>query len=336
MFRQSTLPPPPPLPLLVTGAPGVPGYNALHYFQAKYPGQVYGLIHEASPHELGPNVLRCDAEDPGRLARLFAEYRFASVLDCSGNCALKACECDPRAAWRINVEGLEGLLTLTVPAGIRLVRLSVDLVYSGRLQGDYVEDDPPDPVTVYGKTMAGAEEILLERDPKACIVRISLPMGVSLSGHAGAIDWITSRFKKSRPATLFFDEIRTPTYTDCLNELYEVLLASDLSGIYHAGAPRPLSLYQIAQVINRAGGYNPDCLMGCLRHQAPPIPPRAGNVCMNSGKLRQALGYDALDPWPLDERFVPTHPDWHRERDGEPGSPELLHQVLCVNQRRRG
>ena len=75
----------------------------------------------------------------------------------------------------------------------------------------------------------------LAADPTACILRISLPMGVSFSGHAGAIDWITSRFKKSRPATLYFDEIRTPTYTDCLNRLCERCSANELSGIFHAG-----------------------------------------------------------------------------------------------------
>ena len=112
-------------------------------------------------------------------------------------------------------------------------------------------------MTVYGKTMAEGERLLLESDPACCILRISLPMGVSFNGHAGAIDWIASRFRKSRPATLYFDEVRTPTYTDCMNRLYEVLLANGLSGVFHAGGPRRLTLYQIAQIINRAGGYDP-------------------------------------------------------------------------------
>ena len=129
--------------------------------------------------------------------------------------------------------------------------------------------------------------------PHACILRISLPMGISFNGHAGAIDWIQSRFKKGRPATLYFDEIRTPAYTDCLNRLYERVLASDLPGVYHAGGPRALSLYQIAQIINRVGGYDPELLMGCPRIEAGPIPPRAGDVTMNSNALWDALGGDA-------------------------------------------
>jgi dTDP-4-dehydrorhamnose reductase len=157
-------------------------------------------------------------------------------------------------------------------------------------------------------------------------------MGISFNGHAGAIDWIQSRFQKSKPATLYFDEIRTPTYTDCMNRLFHRLLTSDLAGLYHAGGPRQLSLYEIAQIVNRVGGYDPDHLLGCLRLDAGPIPPRAGNVTMDSSKLTRALGYAPLAPWPLHDEYVPTHRDWHRERPrGERGSPALLADVLYSN-----
>ena len=158
------------------------------------------------------------------------------------------------------------------------MHLSIDLVFSGTRGGGHIETDETDPVTVYGKTMAEAERILLGGqkedleqkvtketkggedknehgnqtvscitttsssssaslpsfpsvqnpfvpNPKPAILRISLPMGVSFNGHAGAIDWIQSRFKKQKPATLYYDEIRTPTYTDCLNPLLATLLA---------------------------------------------------------------------------------------------------------------
>ena len=333
MICRIDAPPEVPLPLLITGIAGVPGYNALAYFAVKYPGQVVGIRQIDNVRLSGPGVVACNAEDRQGLARLFEEYQFASVLDCAGNCALKQCEVAPELAWRINVEGVRNLLSQTVPRGVRLVHLSCDLVFSGDDgRGGYVETDATDPVTVYGRTMAAGEQAILAADPTACILRISLPMGVSFSGHAGAIDWITSRFKKSRPATLYFDEIRTPTYTDCLNRLYETMLSHEHSGIFHAGARRRLSLYQIAQIINRVGGYDPDCLLGIPRHEAGPIPPRAGNVCMNCGKLIAALGYDPFDPWPYCDALAPTHPDWHRERPcHESRSPQQLHRLLATN-----
>jgi dTDP-4-dehydrorhamnose reductase len=84
------------------------------------------------------------------------------------------------------------------------------------------------------------------------------------------------------------------------------------------------------------GGYRPQDLLGCQRLAAGPIPPRAGNVSMDSSRLTSAIGFQPFDPWPADEAFVPTHPDWHRERTSDwQGSPSLLQRVLYYNPRRR-
>lgn len=325
------------LPLLITGISGVAGYNALAYFSARYPGQVIGIRQRDNWRLTGPEVVACDAEDGETLARLFDEYEFGTVLDCAGNCALKSCELDPQMARRINVAGVETLLDVARSTDVRLVHLSIDLVFSGLGNGGHVETDATDPVTVYGQTMVEAEELLLRERPSATTLRISLPMGISFNGHAGAIDWIQSRFKQNKPATLYFDEVRTPTYTDCLNPLFdEVLSRDDLPGLYHSGGPRRLTLFQIAQIVNRVGGYDPNNLQGCPRVDAGPMPPRAGNVTMDSSKLIAALGYDPFDAWPLDEEMVPTHPEWHFERNGSwRGSPGLLAETLYENPRRR-
>ncbi|MBX3424842.1 MAG: sugar nucleotide-binding protein [Pirellulales bacterium] len=319
------------LPLLITGVAGVAGYNALAYFAARYPGQVVGIRQADNWRLRGPGIVACDAEDRPGLLRLFDKRRFRSVLNCAGNCALRACELDPRLAHRTNVEGLVNLASIIAERDVRLVHLSIDLVFAGRDGGDYREDDRPDPVTVYGKTMSAAEQIVADFLPRACVVRISLPMGVSFNGHAGAIDWIQSRFAKGRPATLYYDEVRTPTYTDCLNPLFERLLASDLAGLYHAGGPQRLSLYEIAQIVNRVGGYDPHLLHGCMRRDAGPIPPRAGNVALDSSRLATELGYDPFTPWPCDPTLVPTGRRWHYERCSNWGSRAELERVLSRN-----
>jgi dTDP-4-dehydrorhamnose reductase len=324
----------PSLPLLITGVPGVAGYNAFIHFRRKYGSAVVGTRRRDNWPLNAEGVLACD-ENRDELRRLFDQHCFAAVLNCGGSCKLKSCEMDPLMAWRVNVQGIATLLDALEGRDARLVHLSIDLVFSGTRGGNYREEDPTDPVTVYGKTMEIAERLILQRRPEACILRISLPMGVSFNGHAGAIDWIQSRFKKDRRATLYLDEVRTPAYTDCLNHVLEDVLARDLAGLYHAGGPRPLSLFQIAQIVNRVGGYRPDRLIGCPRRDAGPMPPRAGDVSMNSDKLVRGLGYAPFDPWPADERFVPTHDQWHYERpNNEPGSPDLLARVLYRNPRK--
>jgi len=322
---------PPPLPMLVTGVAGVPGYNAFRFFRELYGEQVIGTRRADNWTLREPGIHSWDVDDRAGLRRLFERYQFRSVVHCEGLCKLKSCELNPDMARRVNVTSLTNLIGELAPT-TRLVALSVDLVFSGAKEGPYTEDDPTDPVTVYGATMAEAERIALERRPDACLLRISLPMGVSFNGHAGAIDWIQSRFKKDKPATLFYDEIRTPTYTDCLNRTFLAVLNRPLSGVFHAGGPRRLSLYEIAQIVNRVGGYDSRHLRGCLRREAGPMPPRAGDVTLNSDRLARELGFAPFNPWPLRDEWAPTHHDRPHERPAdEHRSPAQLEAVLYRN-----
>ena len=328
---MTDLPSNPPLPLLITGVAGVAGYNAFHYFRRRYGPAVIGIRRRDNWPLRGEGIVACDGDDSDALARLFDKHQFAAVLNAEGTCKLKSCEMDPSMAQRVNIDSVTTMLDVIGGTSTRLVHLSIDLVFSGTRGGGHREHDETDPVTVYGKTMAEAERILQNGRGHGCaILRISLPMGISFNGHAGAIDWIGHRFKKGKPATLYYDEIRTPTYTDCLNPLLaDVLARPDIAGLFHAGGPRRLSLYQIAQIVNRIGGYEAHLLHGCPRIAAGPMPPRAGDVSMDSGKLAHAIGYEPFDPWPLADEHVPTHREWHFE--GPRGSPELLAEVLYRN-----
>jgi dTDP-4-dehydrorhamnose reductase len=313
------------LPLLITGITGVAGYNAFHFFQARYPGQVVGTRPSQTWRLEGQGIAVLDAEDAAGMDELFARYGFRSVLNAVGNCKLKSCELDPAMAQALNVASAQAMADNVKRHGCRLVHLSSDLVYSGKGRGCYVETDPVDPVTVYGKTMVQAENWLLERVPEAAILRISLPMGPSFNHHAGAIDWIQSRFRAGRPATLYFDEVRSATYCQDLNEVFELFLTKNDRGLFHCGGPRASTLYEIGQITNRVGDYAPELLKGCPRAQAGPMPPRAGNVSMDSGKLISILGYEPFQPWPLGDDLLPHHHCWHFER--RVGEPRSFHEI---------
>jgi dTDP-4-dehydrorhamnose reductase len=318
-----------PLPLLITGVSGVAGYNAFFHFRRRFPGRVIGVRPTQTYQLAVDGIVGVDTEDRGALDELFRTYRFRAVLNGTGNCALKSCELDPAMAWRTNVLSVENIAAVAGAFGARVVHLSSDLVYSGSGAGGYVETDPVDPVTVYGKTMAEGEQVLTGADLSAAILRISLPMGPSFNRHAGAIDWIQSRFRAGRPATLYFDEVRSTTYVDDLNRVFAHFLAGRQFGLYHAGGPRPLTLYRIAQVINRVGGYDPHLLRGIPRREAGPIPPRAGNVSMDSSKLIPEMGGNPFQPWPLGDDLVPGERDWHHHRPPEePAGREWLARRL--------
>lgn len=319
-----------PLPLLVTGITGVHGYNAFRFFRKCFPGRVIGVRPPRSFRLNGPGIVALDADDVSGLAGLCREHGIRSILNCVGNCALKSCELDPAMARRLNVASAAAIAFCVRTFSLKLVHVSSDLVFSGACgRGGYVETDPVDPVTVYGKTMVEGEQVIQDATPDATILRISLPMGPSFNRHAGAIDWIDSRFRANRPATLYFDEVRSVTYCDDLNIVFAEFLSRNLSGLFHCGGPRPITLYQIAQIVNYVGGYEPSLLHGCPRRDAGPMPPRAGNVSMNSHKLLQALGRQPFRHWPADPALWPADRSWHAQRQaGEAGGPQRIREQL--------
>ena len=125
------------------------------------------------------------------------KYQIRTILNCGGSCALKACELDPEMAERVNVLGIRSLLKAIEGTEIQLLHLSIDLVFSGTGDGNHLETDPTDPVTVYGKTMVAAEKLIASQRPQSCVMRISLPMGISFNGHAGAIDCLVKHHDTS-------------------------------------------------------------------------------------------------------------------------------------------
>ena len=177
------------LPLLITGVAGVAGYNAFHYLQGKYPGQVVGIRPHQNWRLTGPGIVAQNAEDDDGMRRLFDRHGFRSVLNCVGNCALKSCELDPAMAATINVHSALVIAENVRRHDARLVHLSSDLVFSGT-GGQHVESDPTDPVTIYGKTMVQAEELFASQVPGAGRAPHRSADGASFNHHAGAIDWI--------------------------------------------------------------------------------------------------------------------------------------------------
>lgn len=319
-------------PVLVLGVQGVPGFNAFLRLRSIFPGLIFGVAPPHAPELIapgnpwGPGLLPADPENPEALAALCEAYNISTVVDASGWCALRSCELDPALGRRLNVGIGLNAMRIARDRGARLIRISTDLVFDGNprkgagaagtpAMGGYREDDPVNPVTVYGKLMAEAEAAILEGYPAAAVLRIALPMGPSLNGHAGAIDWIESRFRKGRPATLYFDEVRSNLYVQDLTRVIASFCRNTERGIWHVGGSLPLSLYRIAQVINRLGNYPPELLMGCLRAAAGPVPPRAGDVSMDTSRLRALLGEAAVPPWPHDPAHVPDADDWHFRRE---------------------
>jgi dTDP-4-dehydrorhamnose reductase len=238
----------------------------------------------------GPNIASTCMTDRQELARLQKEFRPTHLLHAAGVCDLDRCEAKPLYAYDINVNGAKNIKSVFSDT-CYIMYLSADLVFSGDRPSPrgYVETDTPNPVSVVGKTYALAEKEIAQA-PMHSIVRLGLPMGDSIQGEKGAVDFIESRLKRGLPMSLFHDEYRSCIHCDDLADAIVSLFSMRVEGVFHVGGPRPVSLYEIGERILERGKYNPNALRKWSRADDVNGPPRIGNVHLNSTKAEQLLG----------------------------------------------
>ena len=276
--------------ILVTGVTSIHGWPIFTQLHKLLPETfLYGLRPPNSNVPDAENVSSFCITEREKLEKIRDEFKPTHVIHCAGVCDLDVCEERPEWAHSLNVKGTRAVADV-FGNDIPILYMSTDLVFSGYNSpaGGYTEDDEPNPINVVGKTFASAEAYI-QKCKDHCIVRLGLPLGDSIDGKKGAIDWIESRFRRNLPVTLFYDEYRSCVDCEEIVRMAIAALTLGLRGIFHLGGDRRWSLYDIGKYVLDKGGYAPALLHGIMRHQEENGPPRIGDVSLNSKKLRSFI-----------------------------------------------
>jgi dTDP-4-dehydrorhamnose reductase len=277
--------------ILITGITSIHGWPIYRKLQSIVSAaRLFGVRPPSMRIPDGENVASICMTDTQKLARLRDDFRPTHILHGAGVCDLDICEAKPHYAHNINVTGARNLVSV-FSESCYILYLSADLVFSGNSpsRNGYLETDKPDPVSVVGKTYLLAEKEIAMA-PQHAIVRLGLPMGDSIQGKKGAIDFIESRLKRGLPISLFHDEYRSCIGCEDLADAVVSLFPMRVRGLFHVGGPRAVSLYEIGERILERGRYRREALRKWSRMDDVNGPPRIGNVHLNSRKAERLLG----------------------------------------------
>lgn len=147
-------------------------------------------------------------------------------------------EADPQGAAAVNVGGTANVAALAVP----LVAFSTDYVFDGEKRTPYVESDPPDPRSAYGRTKLHGEAAAGDG---AWIVRTSWLFG-----------WTGKNFVRTMLAlgrerdevAVVDDQRGCPTYVGHLADAVHELLEQP-PGIWHVAADGDCTWAELAEAI---------------------------------------------------------------------------------------
>ncbi len=267
--------------LLVTGGTGfVGGVVASLAASAGWSVTATGF---RAPAPAGGDVrfVRLDVRDAGAVEALVAEVGPDAVVH-------TAYVKDAPDARAVIVDGSAHVARAAARAGARLVHLSTDIVFRGSAGRPYTEDDPPDPVSDYGRHKAEAERAVAAAHPGAVLVRTSL-----VYGGPARPDAPPDRLARDCGVTHFTDELRSPILVDDLAAALVELCAPGAgpgpAGPLHVAGAEGLSRWELACLLaghEVAGAAAPpgrplDCRLDSSRARALLTTPLRG--------VRQAL-----------------------------------------------
>src|SRR5262245_11675618 len=164
--------------LLITGASGQLGAYLLREALARG-DEVTAWTGSRGGELFGTPLRPVELADRDRAAEAFRQARPDAVLHAAALASVADCHRDPGRARAVNAAGSALLAELAADAGARLLQVSTDLVFDGE-RGNYTEQDPPRPLSVYARTKREAELAALQA-PRSAVVRVSLLFGPRLT-----------------------------------------------------------------------------------------------------------------------------------------------------------
>jgi dTDP-4-dehydrorhamnose reductase len=270
--------------VLVTGAGGQLGRDLVDAFAANGGGKAHQVV--AADHS------RLDVTDRDVVLQAMAAFRPEVVVHAAAWTAVDACEGDPDRAMAVNALGTRHVAEGARQVGAHVCYLSTDYVFDGRATRPYTEWDPPNPLSVYGRSKLAGEG---ELDPGHAVVRTSW-----VCGRHGANVVHTVLRLAAEGGTLRFvdDQLGCPTFTSDLAQVVRSLALSRRPGVFHVTNQGATTWFGFAQAIMAAAGLDPDRVEAVATDALRPrrAAPRPANSVLDNAALRLS-GLPAMPAW---------------------------------------
>jgi len=278
------------LRILITGASGLLGLNLALSTAGSH--EVYGVTHHHLLYNAPFHVLQANLLERGALERLLDTVQPDWIIHCAALADLDDCEADPDLAYHLNAELPGRLATLVAKGGarakgIRLVHISTDAVFDG-IQGDYREEDTPNPLGVYARTKLAGELTVAAANPQAIIARVNL-FGWSLMGRRSLGEFFFNNLSAGKQVMGFTDVYFCPMLVNDLAGVLVCMLEAQLRGLYHVVSREATTKYDFGVAVARRFELDESLITPTLVATSGLRAPRSPNLTLRTDKLKTAL-----------------------------------------------
>ena len=223
--------------LLITGGTGYLGTQLLRLARE---WDLHATLYSTPPPAFPPvEYHRCDLRHFDTVSHLLANLQPDVIIH-------TACSNQTSHDLDAIVPAAKHLSSAAKTHHSRLIHVSSDVVFDGN-HAPYAENDPLNPLSVYGQLKAEAEQLVATHNPEALIVRTSLIYGIDPLDHQSK--WLLDGINRGKPVLLFTDEQRSPIWVNTLALALLELAEKSATGILHVAGPQTLNRWDFGHAM---------------------------------------------------------------------------------------
>jgi len=208
-----------------------------------------------------------DLSRPAEIRKLIHDVHPALIVNAAAYTAVDQAEKDEAAARAINSEAPAIMAEEAKKIGAALVHYSTDYVFDGSKNSPYDENDPPNPISVYGRTKLAGELAVRDSGVDHLIFRTAWVYSTRGKNFLLTILRLATQREELR---IVCDQIGAPTWSreiasatakaleQICNPADGTAVWSDRSGSYHMTAGGETNWYEFTRAILQEAAQAPD------------------------------------------------------------------------------
>ena len=231
-------------------------------------------------------------EDAHAIEAYFNAQLPSICINCAAYTAVDKAEMEKEQAIKTNAEAVGLLASACNKSKAQFIHISTDYVFDGNSSTPYIEEDKTDPVNHYGLSKLKGEQLAIQKNADAIIIRTSWVY----SEYGNNFVKTMMRLMKDRNSiNVVNDQVGSPTYAadlaEAIMKIIQITTESEKapSGVYHYSNEGSISWYEFAVAIKELTGSN--CKVNPIPSSQYPTPARRPHYSLlNKSKIKSTYG----------------------------------------------
>lgn len=245
--------------------------------------------HEANLNFIFTDVAELDITNLQAVEQFVKENNIKYIVNCAAYTAVDKAEDDAELCYKINKDAARNLGIAALNNEAKVIHTSTDYVFDGTGNRPYLETDPVNPKSVYGKSKQEGEAALLEVCPDSIIIRTAWLY--SIYGN-NFVKTMIKLGKERDSLNVVADQTGSPTNAaDLAKAIVKILDHSESynhfkAGIYHYTDEGVTSWYDFTVAIHKLAGITTCKVSPITTDQYPTRASRPNYSVLDKNKIK--------------------------------------------------